>query len=557
MYKKHILNQHVAPKNTIAETLFYFLLAVLVILLFLGAPSDGDFYWSDSPRHALNGVFVKDLLAALPWHDPTGFAYSYYAQYPALTILFYPPLFYFLSAPFYWLLGFSHNTALLVIMLHYIAFAWGSWHLFRIWLPGWSAIAATISLVAAPEIAFWGRQVMLEIPAFAFLIWGTVLFIHYTRTKRPSLLYWAAALLVLAIYTKISVAFMAVVWAATLLIDRRLSLFKDRHIWISLLVSLFALIPLLIMTAKFGQANVQSVSGIPDATVSRASIDGWVWYLRQIPMQMGWFMCILAALGLALLILDSKKFLSEGSVSSSRRDFWFWFLWGVVGYLFFSSIDLKEARHSVYILPPIVMAATMAILYVSSKGYSKVAIFLWLVMPVAVLMQTIFFRPVLFVHGYANAADYVAKHAPHNSRVLFSGYRDGSFVFNMRCREDRRDIGVVRADKLLLNVAVRRELGVTEKQLSENELSNTINQLGIHYVVVQPGFWADLEAMQKLERLLSSSQFQKVAQIETPANYNAHEKILLIYKNLGPVSNEQSGLEISLPIIGKTIDTTK
>lgn len=557
MFNKSTKSHNIAENNTAVEILSYSVLAVLVILLFLGAPSAGDFYWSDSPRHALNGVFIKDLLTEMPWDNPTGFAYAYYAQYPALTILFYPPLFYFLSAPFYWLFGVSHNTALLVVMLHYIAFAWGSWHLFRIWLPGWRAIAATISLVAAPEIAFWGRQVMLEIPAFTFLIWGTVSFIHYTRTERPSLLYWAAALLVLAIYTKISVGFMAIVWAATLLIDRKLSLFKDKHIWISLLVSLVALIPLLVMTAKFGQANVQSVSGIPDATVSRASIDGWVWYLRQIPMQMGWPMCIMASLGLALIFFVGNKILSGVSVSFSRRDFLFWTLWVLVGYLFFSSIDLKEARHSVYILPPIVMASAMAISYVSSKGFSKASIFLWIAMPIAVLVQTVFFRPVLFVHGYADAAEYVANNAPHNSRVLFSGYRDGSFVFNMRCREDRRDIGVVRADKLLLNIAVRRELGVTDKKVSESELSDTINRLGIHYAVIQPSFWSDLEAMQRLERLLSSSKFQKVAQIETPANYNAHEKKLLIYKNLGPVGDGGAEVEISLPIIGKTINTTK
>eukprot|EP01034_Spumella_vulgaris_P042091 gene42091-52177_t len=84
----------------------------------------------DAPRHALNGVFVKDLIAAAPWSDPSRYAYDYYAQYPALTILFYPPLFYAISAPFYALFGVSEGTALLVVALHYVAFAWGAWALF-------------------------------------------------------------------------------------------------------------------------------------------------------------------------------------------------------------------------------------------------------------------------------------------------------------------------------------------------------------------------------------------------------------------------------------------
>lgn len=89
-----------------------------VALLFAQAPHGGAFYWSDSPRHALNGVFVMDLIKAMPLDDPTGYAYRYYAQYPALTILFYPPLFYAISAPFYAVLGVSHETALLVVALH-------------------------------------------------------------------------------------------------------------------------------------------------------------------------------------------------------------------------------------------------------------------------------------------------------------------------------------------------------------------------------------------------------------------------------------------------------
>ena len=35
-----------------------FVLALGVVLLGLSAPYHGEFWWSDAPRHALNGVFV-------------------------------------------------------------------------------------------------------------------------------------------------------------------------------------------------------------------------------------------------------------------------------------------------------------------------------------------------------------------------------------------------------------------------------------------------------------------------------------------------------------------
>ena len=128
-----------------------FAIVVVVALLFLQAPHGGAFYWSDAPRHALNGVFVKDLLLDLPLDDPAGYAYRYYAQYPALTILFYPPLFYAISAPFYALLGVSHEAALFVVFLHYAAYGLGCFALARFWLSAVPALAFALLMVLLPR----------------------------------------------------------------------------------------------------------------------------------------------------------------------------------------------------------------------------------------------------------------------------------------------------------------------------------------------------------------------------------------------------------------------
>lgn len=523
------------------------LLLVGTALLFLGAPHDGAFYWSDAPRHALNGVFVKDLVLAMPWRDPSGFAYAYYAQYPALTILFYPPLFYAISAPFYALFGVSHETALLVVCLHYMAFAWGCWRLFRFWLPATQAGFAAALLVFAPEITFWGRQVMLEVPALAFLIWSTVCFMHYRREANTRHLALAVLLLVAAMYTKITAAFLGPVYLLSLLHERGWRALRDRNLWLIAVAAVIALVPLVVLTLKFGQANVQSVSGIADAEVSRRSLAGWLWYLKQLPGQLGWPLVCTAAAGLlAARWLPRKEVL--------RGDAFFWLAWFVIGYLFFSAIDLKEARHSVFILPPVVAFAAFLLTRLprATPGTAALA-----ALGLAVVVQSVFFRPVLKVEGYSQVVDWVARHAPPDSAVLFSGYRDGSFVFNMREREDRRDLTVVRADKILLRVAVRRDLGVEEKPLSEADIAEQINKLGVKYLVVQPGFWNDLPAMQRFERVIASAQFRQVARFDTPANYPAHEKELVIYENLGPVAKVPREQSIELPIINHTIQTQR
>jgi hypothetical protein len=518
-------------------------LSLLVGLLFLGAPVGGAFDWSDAPRHALNGVFVKDFFMQMPFDDPVGFAERYYLQYPALTILFYPPLFYFVSAPFFALFGVSHETALLVVMMHFVAFSCGSYFLFRHWLDERSAFLAAAILSAAPEIAFWGRQVMLEIPALAFVIWSAVCFVSYLRTSSAWLLYVAAALLVLGVYTKISVIFLVAPMFVALLWNSGATLFRYKHAYYVAGLSVVSLVPLVIVTMWFGQANVQSVSGIPDAEVSRLTLDGWLWYAKRLPEQLGYGVLGALLIAAAFALAQRKRQWPDSGLI-------FMIVWFVAGYLFFSSIDLKESRHTVFLLPPVVLAAAMLIRQVLQRDNAVIALAaVFLTTSATTLLE----RPVRFVSGYADAAAIVAKRASRNSVVLFSGYRDGSFTFNMRSREDRRDLSVLRADKLLLRIAVRRSIGVEQKLLSENEISALLNRSGVEYVVAQPDFWTDLEAMRRLQAVLRSAQFKPVATVDTPANYPAHETKLIVYRNLAYRAGSREKLKIELPIIGRDI----
>ena len=54
--------------------------------------------------------------------------------------------------------------------------------------------------------------------------------------------------------------------------------------------------------------------------------------------------------------------------------------------------------------------------------------------------------------------------------------------------------------------------------------------------------------------MLKTPQFVEVTRIKTPANFNAYEKELVIYKNLGPVAVGPVDLKIDLPIINRTVE---
>ncbi|MEL6364784.1 MAG: glycosyltransferase family 39 protein [Pseudomonadota bacterium] len=523
------------------------LIAAIGVLYAVGGAPLGAYAWPDSPRHALNGAFVMDFVGDMPLGDPTGYAYTYYEKYPALTILFYPPAFSFLLAPFYAVFGVSHATALAVVFLFYAALAAGAYAFARLWLPTWSALGVALALVAAPEVAYWGRQVMLEIPAFAFGIWSAVFFVRYLRNEKIPALYLAAAFLVFAVHIKLSIVFLAAPYAICLLMKRGVALFADKHTWIIAALALLGLSPLVALSVLFGQANVQSVSGIADAEVSRWSLGGWLWYAEKIPSQIGWLATLVAIGGLGALAWRRYR---PAPGEAGLQNAVFLGLWFGLGYLFFSAIDLKEARHSLFILPPIILLA----------GY---ALTRWIRAPIVAtaaclalggfaFVSTLAVRPVLYVGDYDAAIARVADVAPEDSVVVFSGYWDGAFVYSVRADAKRPDLSVTRADKLLLDIAVRRELGVEQRDYTAAEINDLLDRIGAYYIVAEVDFWTDLDQMAKLQSVLQSDEFIEEGRYGIGSRGRPGHTLVL-YRNARDVSQNPEAVVNNLSIINRTL----
>ena len=140
--------------------------------------------------------------------------------------------------------------------------------------------------------------------------------------------------------------------------------------------------------------------------------------------------------------------------------------------------------------------------------------------------------------------------------VVFSGKRDGSFIFNMRAIGGRRDIAILRADKLLLEIAVRRTLGVQEKDLSEQGIVDLLDRNGVSYVVAQEDFWTDLPVMARLQSVLRSAHFTEAARIPVIANVPTEDRMLVIYRNNDPIASGPHLVDLNLPIIGESVKGT-
>jgi len=493
--------------------------------LFFSAPLHGQFYYSDAPRHALNGIFLHDLLVAMPITHLKQWAIDYYLQYPALTIMFYPPGLATAEMVGYFLFGESHATAVAVVCAFDAALIVGAFKLASRWLPFWQAWAVGAIVAGLPEVALWARQPMTDVPAFAFLMWSAVLLLRYIETKRPLHLYLAAVLFLLGLYTKQSIVFLLPVYLALLWTSEGSAVLRNRHVWIVSVLFGVLLVPLIVMTVEFGQGNVQSVVSVADSQASRSSLAAWIYYSRLLPQQAGWLVLVLAGIAAVGALLVRRWRLPKLAAV-------LFYGWIVAGYIFFSAIDLKAQRLDLFILLPFAFFAALGINRMLPPRWATAGA---IAVALATFGYTLVYAPVPLVTGYQQAAEWIAKNTPGDSIVAFSGQRDGAFIYDLRLLDRGRQRRVVRVDKLLLSISIRRELGVVEKESDPAAIAKMFNDYGISYIVAERDFFTDLKPMAAFQKVMETPGFVEVARLKVDATFPHTDKELRIYRNASPL----------------------
>jgi hypothetical protein len=524
------------------------LLAVAVFLLFKTSPTQGDFWWSDAPRHAMDGVFYYDLARALPVAHLKQWAINYYLQYPAVTVLTYPPLFALVEALFFAVFGVSHATAQLTVSVFFLVTAWGAYFLARRWLNRTAALATALLFIGTPAMALWGRQVMLEIPTFAFILWSAYFFFLYLDSHSPRLLYCVVFLALAAAYTKQLAVFIVLPYLLTLYSVHRNGLFRRREFWWSAVLFLAGMLPLGIYTWLWGRANVQQAVGGGWIKHSRLSPTTWSYVASyEWPLQMGWLVLALAAAYCIGCLVKKEWRLPKTALL-------FLVVWVLSGYIFFTLVAVTSQRYTIFLIFPFALFAILAIVQFLP---ARLAPYVAMVFAVSSFGHTLARRQVPRITGYRDAAHYVCSMASPNSVLMFSGWRDGSLIFNIRSLPECRNLTVIRADKLLLRVAIHRDLfGVKELGVAETKLKEMIERLGVHYIVIEPDFWNDLQSMQMLVQTLHEDQFKLLTTINAVNNREHNGSKLEIYENLAPISEGKRVLRVELPVSGIAIEGT-
>ncbi|HEX3575103.1 MAG TPA: glycosyltransferase family 39 protein [Rhodopila sp.] len=518
-------------------------LGLACVALLLTAPVAGDFWNQDAPRHALNGVFIRDFVAAHPIADPMRWAIDYYLKRPALTIVFYPPLFYCVEAIAFALFGVSQFVAQATVTAFIGLLAGASYLLSRTFLPRWSAVGASLLVIAAPEAALWGRQVMLDLPAYALIVTSACFLARYLENDRPRAIYLTALFLVAAIYTKYNAGFVAPAFAAAFVMARGKAAWRDGHAMAAAGAAAIGLVPAILVMLTFGAKNIDSVSGLRGA-LPLDSLAAWLFYLEALPSQLGWLTLVLAAGGLVVI---STRALNQ-------RDRWGYGLllaWLLFGYLIFSAISLKEPRDTIMVLLPLAIAAPVLLLRALPRPLGEAA---GLVLGAGTLAYTLLFCPVPRLDGYEQIAAYLAKNVPPNGVVVYSGYRDANLVFDLAAIPGRSDIAVIRTDKLLLSVPFGEpRRGVKQASYDQAAIAALLRNLGASYFVVQPGFWSAFGVMARFGAVIGSQDYEKIQHFDVAGTFSDKDNKagVDVFRPTYKMTEHARQLDFDMPITGQ------
>lgn len=524
-------------------------------IMYITSKTNGEFWWSDAPRHALNAIFCADLLKDMPLMHLKTYAYDYYFQYPALTILFYPPLFYVTAAPFLLLFGETNSVLQAIVILHFFFLGLGVYRLSRFWFSVSLSLSFSMVFCFLPDIAKWGRQVMLEIPSLCFFIWSLFFFLKFLQGKKQKYLYLTTLFILLSMYTKFTAIFILPVFGFFLVLDYKADVFKQKVIWINAFILFVCMLPLVYLTVYFGKTNFESMTNISDAPLSKLTLENWLIYLKFIPSQIGVALTYILIASCLIAFALSKLMHHDYFVFETfqKKGFIFLCAWYVSGYLFFSYISLKQSRYSLYILYPLLFLIFFAFDHL--KKEKKIwSVLCAISIAFFVMVNTLLYYPAPFVTGYRESVDFISDKIPAHTNVMISAYRDGSFIANMRMYANRDDVSIFRSDKLFLHVNDRKSLGVGEKNFSEDEILEKINQNRISYVVAQDEFWVDVPQMKRLDTVLKSNHFQKVFEIVPTAFEPIHEAKIIVYRNLSSLPDKAIREPIEIPKIGGQIE---
>jgi len=522
----------------------YYLLGILFIasILIFGLDlNSGGFWWTDESRHAMDGVFILDLLKDRPFSRLYDYTVEYFVHYPALGFTWYLPFFALVESFFFSVFGISAATArfteLFFILLAILAwYAWAK--------PIWGRIPVFFSIclfLVSPQVILWSRAVMLEVPALAMMMLSLYAFSCYL--KKPS--HWLSIVTGLIIGSMLLTKQLTVLLFPILLAEIWVSGAWKKVIQLKSLTGSVIIAMALAIVAmhamKFGSTAMGQLESNAGGIISIERFGSnfkAAWEAYPLPF---WF---LIGAGVAAMMKAKRQ----------RSDFILmaWIISWFVLFAIFSNYYANTLRYTIYMTPAVALISTRWLSEITSASIKKYAIVLLTIFYSGYSLARIN-EQALFVNGYEKAAAYVLA-SPSKAPILFCCKHDGNFIFDTRIGDPKRNKIILRADKILVSIATMKVFGVKSYVTSDKDIFDLLDRYGIELIVAENKDIVETPELTRLIELLKTDAFEKLKSIDISTNVPQFTDLsvnIYRYKNSKPIANNE--IEIPMPHIGRAL----
>ena len=445
-----------------------FLVSIFVLIITTRGIADGGFRFSDASRHAMDGVFVSDVVRDLPRSilDPKDYAFRYYAHYPALGFFFYyPPFFACIEGLLFLLLGVSEVVARLSVVLFAVVGVVAAWNLANSIAGRRCATYASLAPWACPAAVFWSRQVMLEIPTAAMCVLSVVCFLRYLRYRTWSSSILASVAIIAAVMTKQPAVYVVLGIALYLVVGQRRDLLTRREFWVAMVSISVVVVPYMLLELKHARVLNETTLQTPGVSA----------LLQKATKVMRGWSNILSWPGLLLVVSSMVVVVVRDALRTQGIQLLFSV---TIAFAIVSvALGMGGDRYGLMGLPFLVTwpALLTAHLPILQNRIARGTIMIGL------LMAGVFSysQPVPAVRGYEDVALELLRQCGDSRVVLFDGYWDGDVVFFIRKHDPTRRVFVLRGSKLLYSFASQKELYFKEHVQSEREIARLLVNIGV------------------------------------------------------------------------------
>lgn len=336
-------------------------LFVAAMLIGCGNLSGSGPLWPDGSQYANAGAMIHDWLLSGDILHPWEFAKRNYVQYPAFHLPYHPPGYPALLGLFFILTGVSYDSGRIFIALC----LWVSGCFFygilrRTGLSRTAAFCGALLLLTTPEIAFWSRDTMSEIPGLALILAGSFFFLIWLATENTLACIAAFCLAEAAFLSRYLTAGVLPAWFLWMLLAGKFRKLLSPALLSSAVLYLVLNTAWIIYTLPFSRYETV-YSATPPTTNYANIIFSWkilAFYATRIPAMIGWATVIAALVGLLYMVRSRQGRLRQ----------FFWLSWLFSNVIFLLVVKIyQEDRYFIYALPSFVGLAAGTFVSIDDK----------------------------------------------------------------------------------------------------------------------------------------------------------------------------------------------